>query len=256
VLKKPLYTFLGLFLSTQSALAIVNAEDLKPGPPKEGLSTIVDISAAGASGNSDYSQISSGLRVQFVKGKNTSFIVSNYTYGESNGDKNTDKAFIHGRHIRKFSESTSGEAFAQTQYNDFTRLSSRNLIGGGARLALLKGTDLNFDLGLGIFYEREELSASATDPGTIEEHWRLNTYLVVKYAINNNLRLASTTYYQPVANRVDDYRILEDFSMLTKAGDSLEFKISINIAHDNQPPAGVKMRDISYIAGFIYRLED
>lgn len=243
-----------LIFYVQFAHAIVNAEDLKPGIPKQGLSSTIDVSAAGANGNSDYRQVSGGLRVQYVKGDGTSFVVGNYTYGESQGSTNADKAFLHGRHIRRLTDITAGEIFIQTQYNDFSRLSSRNLIGGGARITLLNESKRSIDLGIGAFYEHEKLLASATDPGASENNWRLNTYIVAKYAINSYLRLASTTYYQPVADQFGDYRILEDFSLLTRAGDNLEFKLSINIAHDNKPPADVKMTDSTYTAGFVYQL--
>ena len=47
----------------QSAQAIVNAEDLRPGAPKQGLNSTVEISAAGVNGNSKYRQVSGGLRI-------------------------------------------------------------------------------------------------------------------------------------------------------------------------------------------------
>jgi hypothetical protein len=252
------FALLLIFFSSSSH-AIVNVEDLRSSGESEGYNTTLDISTNGASGNSDYSVVNAGVRVQYINEANTYLVVSNYANGKSQGKTNVDNSFLHGRHIRSFAADMASELFIQTQQNELALLSSRNLLGGGIRYLLQQ--DLNetnthtIYLGAGAFYERERLTKQNLN-AVNDDGVRLNFYAVYHFKINKMLRLISTTYYQPSTERGNDFRILEDFSLLSNAGDNLELKLSLNIAHDSKPPSSVEYTDITYNAGFVYHFSN
>jgi len=66
------------------------------------------------------------------------------------------------------------------------------------------------------------------------------------------VRVLSTTYYQPAVDDFGDYRLLEDAALSVKMTDSLSLKVSLNLAHDSQPPQDVKKTDTTYSTGIEY----
>ncbi len=237
------------------ASAIVDIEDLRVEKPEPGFSGRLALAADGQSGNTDKSAISFGTRLQWYHEPATDFIVVNYDVAETDGVKDTDRSFLHARHIQDFSERHAWEAFGQVQKDKFTRLSSRELLGGGLRFGFLRGNEnLSLIAGAGAFVERERLeeAAGTTDAGS-GTLARWNTYLVVKYRINDNVRVASTTYFQPATSDFQDYRALEQAALLVKLTGSLDLKLSLNVARDNRPPQLVKKTDTTYRTGIEYR---
>jgi len=58
----------------------------------------------------------------------------------------------------------------------------------------------------------------------------------MKRQLNDQVRLNSTTYYQPAFKDTSDYRLLEQASMLVKMAKGLDFKLSLDITFDSNPP--------------------
>lgn len=189
--------------------------------------------------------------MQYINEADTYLMVSNYAYGKSQDIVNVDKGFLHGRYIRSHTKKIASEVFIQTQRNKFSLLSSRNLAGGGVRYLFNLGEMQKLYFGAGAFYEKEKLTENNSNE-TNDDGIRLNFYAMYNFRINKTLRLISTTYYQPATERDKDFRVLEDFSLLSKAGENLELKLSVNISHDSKPPKTVEYTDISYSAGFVY----
>ncbi len=58
--------------------------------------------------------------------------------------------------------------------------------------------------------------------------------------------LISTTYLQPVANVLDDFRLLEEGRIKLKISNKLALNFNVQINHDNNPPQQVKKTDVNY----------
>ncbi len=236
------------------AHAIVNIEALNTGEPLPGYSGTVDVSANGQSGNTDKLAINAGARLQWHGGAITNFAIFRYNYGESGGMQDTNKLFSHARHIHQVTDVTAYEGFIQAERNTFARLSFRGLIGGGARFTLVETPHIKkVHLGLGGFFSRETLEkrAGLTDAGS-DNTWRVNTYLNYVQQLNGSVRVLSTTYYQPAVDDFGDFRLLEDAALSVKMTDSLSLNVSLDLAHDSQPPQDVKKTDTTYSTGIEY----
>jgi len=236
-----------------SAHAIVNVEELRHVPAGDGFKGRFDLSISGDSGNTEKSSASAGTRLQWKKDQLTDLFIMNYAYGESDNTRDTNKGFVHLRHIVQANDIHAYEAFAQIETNEFARLSFRGLLGGGIRYTARRDDDINIYVGLGAFHAWETLDQQPglTDDGT-EKFWRANLYLVLDYQINGNVRAASTTYYQPAFEDLEDARLLEEAGLKVKLADDLDLKISIEIVHDSRPPETVKNTDVSYSTGIEY----
>jgi putative salt-induced outer membrane protein YdiY len=236
------------------AVAIVNVEGMRLGKPQEGLSGNLDLSISGKNGNTEKQEVGIDGRLQKHEDKTTDFVVVSYDYGETSDVRNTNKTFIHGRHIVQFQPKRAWEAFAQAGENEFTRLSFRGLLGVGLRLTIFEDTDsIGLYLGVGAFYSRETLDnrIGLTDGGT-EKFSRGNIYLSYKHKINDQLSVISTTYYQPRFGHTEDYRALEQAALAVKMTERLSLKISLNIAHDSRPPETIQKTDSTYETALSY----
>ncbi len=237
------------------ASAIVNVENMRVGPAEPGISGNLDLRLNGKRGNTVKDEYGINGRLQNNHDTVTNFIVASYDYGEVRNVANTNKSFIHGRHVVQFQPSRAWEAFVQAEKNEFARLSFRGLLGGGLRITLAETPkQLGLYLGIGAYWSRETLDqrSTLTDHGT-EAFGRANLYVVYKHKLNNQLNLVSTTYYQPRLSDAGDFRALEQAGLAVKMTDSLSLKLSLDITHDSRPPQGIDTTDTSYNTRLSYQ---
>lgn len=237
-----------------AAHAIVNVEDMRIGAARPGFSGQVNIAISGKSGNTDKEETQLDAHLRWHREQVTNLFVASYDYAETNVVRDTNNSLLHARHVRQTSARRAWEFFAQWEENQFSRLSFRGLLGAGTRLTLLETAErLSLHLGIGAFYAEQRLEK---EPGLIDEgrenFWRANFYLAYKHRLNEQLRLQSTTYYQPRLDDGANFRALEQAALMVKMTDKLSLRLSLDIAHDSRPPETVKRTDISYTTGLSY----
>lgn len=240
-----------LILLAGRAEAILSMEGLHLGVRQDGFSGEVDLAASGASGNTERSDIAAGTRLEWHRERHTDLLVASHAYGRAAGVTNTDKSFLHLRHIYQRVPDRAWEGFVQAERDEFARLSYRGLIGGGARFTLIERTDERAAFfGLGAMYVRERLTevAGLTDHGT-ETLWRGNLYFVIKYRVREGIALVNSTYYQPALSEPSDYRLLDTAELKIDLTGQLALKLSIGIVHDSRPPQSVRGTDVTYRTG-------
>jgi len=253
-LKLSISLLLGSIISFP-ANAIVNVENMRVGPAVVGLSGNLDLSISGNRGNTDKDEYGVDGRIQNNHDQVTDFVVISYDYGAVSNVTNTNKTFVHGRHVVQFQPKKAWEAFAQAEKNEFSRLSFRGLLGAGLRFTLAeKPEQLGLYLGTGAFWSRETLDQrpDLTDQGT-QSFARANLYLVYKHKLNSQLSLVSTTYYQPRLSETGDFRALEQAGLTVKMTDNLSLKLSLDLAHDSRPPQSIDKTDTSYNTSLSYQ---
>jgi len=250
---KALSILLSAFLMP-CAHAIVNIEEMRGQQQTDGLTGNASLSISGDSGNTSKSSASASSQLFWQHGDVTKLIAANYSYGENSRNRNTNKGFLHLRYIKQQTPTRALEAFTQAAHNEFSRLSLRTLVGAGTRLTLHKSNHDAIHLGAGAFYLQEALEtrANLSDDG-IEKFWRGNFYLALHYQLNEQVRIVSTTYYQPALDNGSDFRILEAGSLKIKLTEALNFKLTLELTHDSEPPQAVEKTDVNYKTGIEYR---
>lgn len=233
-------------LLSSPTMAIVNMEDLHTGKPRDGFSGNVLLSLTSSSGNVDKEDYSVGSRLQWHREPRTQFLIFNASYGKVDGVKNTQKTFLHLRHIEHLRERLAAEAYLQQDTNEFARLDYRRLYGGGLRLTLLEEEQQgNIYLGLGAYHAQEKISGDPPDAGKYSE-WRASSYLILTYQASANTVLASTTYYQPKFGATSDYRALQQAAARVRISDRLALVVSADYSFNSRPPEGVSKRETTY----------
>lgn len=227
-------------------------ENIHLGKPPQGFTGSYALDLAYEGGNTEQAGAETGIKLQWTRDNVTDFILANYAYAESAGVRNKNRAFVHFRHIRQLDDRLAREAFTQFSGDEFKNLSLRVLVGGGVRLTLGEVSDSSaFYLGLGAFYEHEELDTRYPDEADTEDALRASTYLVIKYQFNTHVSLVSSTYYQPRMNDVGDFRAIEDLSVQSRLTEALSLSAGIDIAYDSEPPRDVKATDASLKIGIV-----
>jgi hypothetical protein len=248
ILPAALITCLGFPLP---AHAIVSVGQAIIGPAKNGLHTNIELASSGVSGTTTSNTTLGGLFSQWKHGKYTDILLLQYAYGESNGQINNNRSFVHLRHRMQVSDHWGVEAFAQAMRDPVTRMVARTLLGGGVYWTLLEQADkAGVYLGFGAFYEHEQLSpkVGTTDPLNTRL-WRNNTYLVLKRQLNDRFSVYSVTYYQPAIRNMADYRVLEQAAGTVSLYKNLHLKLSTSVYYDSRPPQGVKRTYVLYSTG-------
>lgn len=226
--------------------AIVSMESVHLGKPPQGFEGNFDLKLNAEYGNTEKQSTSTGLKLQWTGTDKTDFVLASYDQGEVNGQTNKEKSFVHLRHIQTYSDQSDWEMFVQFSKNKFTRLTLRALLGGGMRFKLgQSGGSNDMYLGLGAFAEREDIDQGETNTAA-----RGNFYFVAKHRFNEHVSLVSTSYYQPVLDDVDDFRAIENASLVSKLSESLSMRVLLDVQHNSRPPAGVEKTDTSVSLGF------
>jgi putative salt-induced outer membrane protein YdiY len=247
-------TTLALLCVSLYAHAIVSMENIHLGKPAQGFVGQFALDLAYESGNTEQAGVESGVKFQWTRDKVTDFILANYAYAENAGIRNKNKAFTHYRHIHRLDDEYAWEAFTQFSADEFTNLALRALAGGDVRITLGEVSDTSaFFLGLGAFYEHEELDSIYPDEADTQDVWRASTYLVCKYQFNAYVSLVSATYYQPRLGDAGDFRAIENLSVESRLTEASSLKVGIDIAYDSEPPRDVKETDSSIKVGIVVK---
>ena len=221
-------------LSATPTWGISNIESEKPGLPSAGFNSVVELGAAGKSGNSKKEAFNAGIKVTYRQDKNIFLVMGDRQYGSTGEVKDTDESFIHARWMHFFRPKWAAETFTQWQEDEFDNLSSRSLLGAGARYLAANQQDVfSLTFGLGLFREQEKL-----DLVSIEEvNWytRINSYVAYKHQLNDNVLLTTTAYAQPSVDDFDNLRLLSNTTLSVKLTQALNLKLTYKLSHDSHP---------------------
>lgn len=240
-------------IGSSSAHAIVNIENLRAQPTRLGWSGNTDLALEWRTGNTDRQTVRLGTRLDWFDGEDNFFTVVSYDYGESRGSKNADNVVVHSRYIDAHTRAFATEYFAQLEQNEFRRLASRGLLGGGLRYSL-ENENRNFRnaIAAGLFYSSERINPTLTDVRREEEGIYGNFYWVMNYKINERSSLVNTLYYQPALSGVEGFRALNLFAFNVQIDGRLSLRVSATVEHDSKPPAGVDDTDVAVLTGLNY----
>lgn len=256
-----LLTALLLFVP-RLALAQVNAESLRPNPLRAGWSGGLDASFALLRGNIELLDVGGGGRIQVQTlhpqadddkkaGRLPFFaqralLTANGRFAERGTTPFVSQTFVHARWTAMWHERVGSDLFAQHQYNDFLRLETRAVFGGGVRVEIVHEPVFMLWAGSGYMLEYQRLKplAGALDPLEAIEH-RWTSYLVARLALFESRWLVQNTFYvQPRFDDFADVRILEELETLAKVTEVFALGATVSVLYDSAPPTAVVPTDL------------
>lgn len=235
-----------LVLFNYSLIAQINIESAKLHKLIEGFSGKGEAFYNFSDGNTKQYKIGSLLKVDYLTKDYETFVMLNYEKSSANNELVSNSGYLHLRLMINLHTALTSEIFAQREFNDFTKLKSRSLIGTGLRLEPLHNLfnhdsiNYNFSIGSGLMFENE-LIIDSLKPET--NLIRSTNYINFQWKPAYHTKLMSITYFQFDINNFQDYRILNNTSLIMSLTKYIKVFISAVYRFDNQAPNSVKNFD-------------
>lgn len=236
--------FVFIFLTgslTSAAQLIVNVENSRIHSDTTGWKGNIATSFSFTKNVQQILNINAAMHLQYKTQKDLYLLLANYNLLKGNNQKFSDNMFYHLRYNRKLGKMVRWEVFAQLQQNNINNIDLRALYGMGPRLKLKE--DKSFRLyaaALAMFeHERDK------NPAVIYNDMRGDIYLTFTYNPNPVFDVTATTFYQPLFNRLKDFRILNQITFSIKATKHLSVSTNWDYSYDAYPAAGTP--DINYV---------
>jgi len=235
---------------TQQLLALVSIVPVEIGE-KPGLHGKVGVSLETKRGNTDKDNYKLDLRVDYDDNKSShTWMEISGEYGESKSVKDTNKLYMHLRHIKALSSKDfCAETFIQAQDDEFKLIERRILGGGGVRFKLFELFNAGKGyLGLGALYENIQYTSQKPK----DSDFRASSYFAYTIKLGSDSDLSYTLFYQPKISDLSDFVSSQKAALKLHIYRRLYLNFQIAYDLDNNPPDGVKKYDFTQTTSFIF----
>ena len=249
-MKKLIRTFLILFYAVNSwGQQVINIESIH-----------YDKLDSGFQGNAEFSfnlvqnqnqVINIGNKLNFIYQQNihTYLFINEFNFIRANSLNLDYNSYQHLRYKRVLNKAVSGEAFAQTQFNQLQGLKFRGILGAGPRIRIFYGDSIKIFIGPMWMYEYEQ----TTDENAKNVKNRLSLYLSFLYFKEKNFKIDMVTYYQPNLIDFGDFRFQSEIKTEWMITSKFSFRFSISQSFNSQLPSGIRNNIFNIKNSFLYR---
>lgn len=175
--------------------------------------------------------------VQYKNERNLYLFKGSTNLTRAAGTDFSNNSFAHLRHNYKINKWLRWEAFTQAQSNQVSGIRFRYLLGSGPRFKIHESQKFVLYNGYAPMYEYEENKIE--DYIVYNRDFRLSSYLSFTIRFSDQFRMASTTYYQPLLTRIEDYRIATHLSVSLKINKRFSIDLIHRLAYDEYPVPGI-----------------
>jgi len=240
------YFYLLLPLFAGSIFSQINIESLRMEEDSTDIwSGHVESELTVKKGSSDVVLLESTVSVGADWDDRGALVIVKGDIGESNGARISNSFVAHLRYVEKVSDFLNIEAFVQYNYNLSRKLLGREIEGAGVRLRLHESELLKVRFGLGGMYESERYNITpGSEVASEDSRLRGSSYLALIFLPAHNIKITSTTYYQPAFNTINNFRMLSETKAAFKFSSDLSFAVKFNLFYDNLPLPGLKTYEI------------
>ena len=243
--------FLLLWLSSQQAVAqIVNVED-KRSQFTDSIQWVeqLELGANLTKNKQEVFSLNGKAQIEFVYYDKTLLSLTNFNFVKA-GDQNfVNEGFQHLRYNSKIKNWLTFELFGQVQYNERANIAIRALAGTGFRYRIFHKEKDKAYIGTSYMYEFEEESEADIE----HNNHRLSTYFALSWQPQSNIKIASTSYYQPLFTNPKDYRLSSQTAVIFSFSKRLDFKTTFSIIYDSRAAVGAPKTIYRFLNSLRYR---
>ncbi|NRB49467.1 MAG: DUF481 domain-containing protein [Saprospiraceae bacterium] len=216
---------------------IVNIEDKRFLKDTTGLFGQLDLGLNWVRNTSSVLSFNTGLRMDYIQKKDTWLFLSNYNLIKTGSNRQVNAGFGHLRWSRRLTDHISWEAFGQSQFDERIKIRYRGLLGTGPRFNLFGKGKQKLFWGILYMFEYNELNDGEGEAYFRDD--RLSISLSAQLQLSPTLRVANTSYYQPVISTLGEARLSSGTSVQLKINSHLSFVTTFNITYDARIAAEV-----------------
>ncbi|SME95855.1 DUF481 domain-containing protein [Pseudobacteriovorax antillogorgiicola] len=243
--------FWGLLTLTPCYGKIVDVSVETTKKTSQGLNLVAKASFESTSGNTDREAQEGSLSARYGWQDHEVLAMYSSEWGVLDGKKYEDNKFYHLRYRYHILPWLDWELFAQTDSDEFRGLSQRRLYGTGPRFGY-EGDMYQAYFGLLYMKESEEY-LDRVEIDRDQDNDRLSSYLSLKAKWDDRLTFFSTTYYQPLIEDQDDYRLASNNGINIAISDMLSYEVTLKILFDSNPPSGIERQDRTLKNGLTFQ---
>ncbi|PCJ81219.1 MAG: hypothetical protein COA49_05780 [Bacteroidetes bacterium] len=196
---------------------------------------------SGLSGKVEFNFTARKTTVQSLDWRNQTFLqwdnekwsvllLNEINFNRVDGTNYVDDGFQHLRISRHLNDVFTAEAYGQNQYDPVRNIAQRRLLGAGVRVKL---SNSNY-FGFSTLFENELL----TDE-TLNQDFRLSSYLQLKLQLSKTIKFLTTTYLQPNLSKFSDIKISSQSTLSFHITDKFAFTNSFTAIYDSFPATGI-----------------
>ncbi len=249
--KQAILSFLLTFLIVHVTAQIVNVED-KRSTFTDSIQWVeqLELGVNLTHNKKDVLTLHGKAQIEFTYYNKLLISITNFNFVKA-GDQNfVNEGFQHLRYNSKLKKDwLTYELFGQVQYNERANIAIRALGGTGLRFRIFEKEKDRAYLGISYMYEFEEESIEAVK----HNNHRLNTYFSLSWHPQPNIKIASTSYYQPLFTNVKDYRLSSQTAMIFSFSKRLDFKTTFSIIYDSRAAVGAPTTIYRFLNSLRYR---
>lgn len=159
-------------------------------------------------------------------------------------------SLVHARFNRELLPWLKGEAFTQMQYNKLLGLDRRNLLGTGLRFKLAEKENQWYYLGSAVMLDYEKVNRGKRSV----LYGRSSFYFSWTYKVPDRWAITSTTYFQPLLNRLNDYRLAGQHAFSMSVNKHWAIRVELTHFYDSRPPVGIIKSTFTNTLGLIWNV--
>ncbi len=230
---KPFSLIIILFLLGQSMYAqIVNIEDRRTTfTDSVGWYENLDVGFSFSQNKKSVSTLHGSFQIEVHQKKRSFLSISQFTFVKAGGERFVNQGFQHLRFTRELSSKFSLESFGQIQYNQLIFIKLRALAGGGLRFHLVDKKKEKVNFGLSTMYEYDEEQGDVS-----RDDIRMSTYFSAAIRMGENAIISSTSYFQPLINKMADYRLSTETQLRVTLLGNVAFINTFSLTYDSRAP--------------------
>ncbi|MGJ8678392.1 MAG: DUF481 domain-containing protein [Akkermansiaceae bacterium] len=230
-----------LCLSTCAALvANAQAED-------SNWNSSFDLGVTITSGNKDTSLFTLGFNTSKLESTNEYFADISYTYGENEGDVNSDELIASASWNHLATDTFYYGARFDLRHDELADIKYRAGITAVIGTYLIKNDTTTFAIEGGIGFTSEETASISDD--------YINAYFGdrYEYKFNEKTRIYQTLTITAPLDDAADFSLIGEIGIETFLSDSLALKVYFQDTYEAEPAAGFEKNDTRFVTAVTYK---
>lgn len=192
--------------------------------------------------------LDAAMHLQYKTQKDLYLLLANFNLLRNRQQTLSNNMFYHLRYNRKLNAWLRWEVFTQWQQNTVTNIELRALVGAGPRFKLHESKPFRLYTGTLVMFEHE----TERRPRIRHNDMRGDLYVSFTYQPTAQVSLTSTSFYQPLLRRPNDFRVLHQLTVNVKATSRFSILTNWSYLYDAVPAQGTPRVNYFITNGFAY----
>lgn len=244
--------FLSIFLLTFSLLTqaqLVNIESQRIQSDSDGVYGSLSANLAFSSNTKTALVFDASSQIEYKKKKDLLLFLANYGFVSGDQEAFFNSAFAHLRYNHKIGPVLRWEVFTQIQFNKISKIDLRYLLGTGPRFKIFSSKTIQLYAATAAMFEYEE---DDVPENAYHRDLRSSSYGSITLTPGKQVKIISTTYYQPLFADFNDFRILNEETMQILISKKFSVEPKFIFAHDSRPVVDVPHDSYYFSTSFKY----